>query len=250
MNLLRDFFTLLVLCVCLPSAAGSLSVGSVTVDNVGLNKRLIRLDDNGIIVDNSGMCLEVSVGIKATDMSGRRVLCIVNPLDEDGNTLADRSGEAMSVVAITIPSANYNGKLMVPMPYQWVVTDQTRALNKIKLGVSLLCIGDKNSGEFKIVDLDGSTIKVDRSNMGAKLMGDMFGGSGGGGLGSLLGGLLGGSDAESTEPCPSCEGTGVCPHCDGDGFLDPKSCRKCASDPGICRRCKGEGTITVKYDIY
>lgn len=246
MNRLRNLITFIVLSAGLFTTAATLNVGSVSIDNIGMNKRLIRLNDNGILIDNSGICVEVSVGIKAGDLTGHRVLCIVNPLDSEGNILADSNGEAMSATALTIPSVNYAGKVMLPIPYGWL-----NSLNNVKLGVSLMCLGNDEVGEMKVIDLDSNSINIDKSRVGNKLMGDMLGGSSSGGLGGILmEGLFGGSDAESTQPCPSCEGTRVCQHCDGDGFFDPKSCRKCATDPGICRRCKGEGTVTIKYDIY
>lgn len=235
--------------VAVYSNAETLKLGKVSIDNIGINKRLIRLNDNGLMLDNSGMCLEVNVGIQASGMTGKRVICSVNPLDSDGDILADQLGEAMSLGAITIPRADYTGSIMIPLPYQWVVTDGNKQLRTVNLGVSLLCVGDESLGDSKNVTLSESDINIDRSKIGDKLIGDVLG-TPDDMLGGFLGSLFDTSDVEATHDCPACDGTGICPYCDGDAFFDPSLCRKCNADPGICRRCKGEGTVTVKYDVY
>lgn len=227
-----------------------ISIGKINIDNLGMNKRMIRFSDNGIIVDKAGLCVQVNVGIKATGLAGKRLICLVAPLDKDGYMLQDNLGDAESSAAITIPNQNYSGILTVPLPYSWVITDINRKLESIKLGVSVICFGDDDLTANKEVILTESDINIDRSKLGSKLMGDMLGFSEGGAIGGLLGAFFDSSDAESTETCPVCDGTGVCQHCDGDAYIDPSICRKCHEVPGICRRCKGEGTITIKYDIY
>lgn len=239
------FAILLLMAVSATVQAATVSIGAVKIENMGMNKRMVRINDNGIFLDNTGMCVEVSVNINAKGLAGKRVICSVNPLDGEGNVLGDKLGEAVSLGAINIPTDNFTGKVVIPLPYEWVYTESNR--KGINLGVAASCFGMENVEEAKAVVLSDADIKIDRSKLANKMMGDMLGGDP---MGMLIGGLFDTSDAESTETCPSCEGTGVCPHCDGDAYLDPAECRKCASDPGICRRCKGEGTITIKYDIY
>ncbi len=226
--------------------AATISIGAVKIENMGMNKRMVRINDNGIFLDNAGMCVEVTVNVTAKGLAGKRVICSVNPLDGDGDILGDNLGEAVSLGAVSIPNDNYACKLVIPVPYTWIDMDSNRK-NGIKLGVSAACMDIEDIGEAKTVVLADSDVKIDRSKLANKMMGDMLGGDP---MGVLISGLFDTSDAESTETCPSCEGTGICPHCDGDAYFDPAACRKCASDPGICRRCKGEGTITIKYDIY
>ncbi len=226
------------------SHAASLTLGSVTVKNVGINKRLVRVNESGLIIEDSGLCLEVSVNYQSSGLTGARVICLIHPLDAQGNMLADRIGDAVTLGAVTIPSSHHNGTLVIPMPYQWVMADGENK-KSVQMGVSLLCVGNEDVGEDKIVTLSEADMQINKSSLGSKMMSDVLGSPG-----DLLGSLFGGSDAESTEPCVACDGTGVCPHCDGDAYFDPSSCRKCSADPGICRRCKGTGTITVKYDIY
>lgn len=231
-----------------------LTLDKVSVTNVGLNKRMLRMDDNGLIVDNAGMCLEVTVAFSAKGIPGRRVICELTPLDANDNYFVDSKGEVAAMEGVTIPSSDWSGKVMIPLPYTWVVTDENKKLGYVKLGVTLAMMGEEEIKDTQIVKIANDDMKLsDKKNLGNKLMGDLFGGSssGGGGLmGGLLGAMLDTSDGEITQKCPNCDGTGVCSHCDGDGFFDPQVCRKCANDPGICRRCKGEGEITVKYDVY
>ncbi len=232
--------------VSFSAAAQSLAVVDAGIYNVCMSKRMIRIMESGsIVVDNCGIGLEVTVNAKVTGMAGKRVLCVVNPLAKDGSVLGDNVGEAMSVVAFNVPTANYSQKLVVPLPYQWVVTENAKNINAVKLGVSLLCFENDMVVE-KVFDLDGSKIKIDSSKINGKLMGDMFGGMSGA---DILGGLFGGSDVTAERECLSCDGYKICPFCDGEGFFDPSFCRKCSKDPGICRRCKGEGVETVNYDI-
>lgn len=243
-------FIVAILSVAIPAVgyAASLELGRVTVKNVGINKRLIRLNDNGLVIENAGMCLEVSVDYRSSGLAGSRVICFIHPLDEQGNMLADGTGEAVTLGAVTIPSSNHGGTLVIPMPYQWVLADGQNT-KSVKMGVSLVCVGNEEVGEDKVVTLSEADIQIDKSRLGSKMMSDVLG-SPGDVMGDMLGSLFGGSDAESTQPCTACDGTGICPHCDGDAYLDPSLCRKCSADPGICRRCKGEGTITIEYDIY
>ncbi len=229
-----------------------LTLDKVAVTNVGINKRMLRLGENGLILDNAGMCLEVTVAFSAKGITGRRVICEITPLDANDNYFVDSMGEVAAMEGVTIPSSDWSGKVMIPMPYSWVVTDENKKQGYVKLGVTLAMMGEEEIKDTQIIKIANDEMKLsDKKNLGNKLMGDLFGGSSSGGLmGGLLGAMLDTSDGEITQKCPNCDGTGVCDHCDGDAFFDPQICRKCANDPGICRRCKGEGEITVKYDLY
>lgn len=225
--------------------AATLTIGRVTADNIGMNKRVVRMNDNGILLDNSGMCLEVTVNFTASGLAGERVICCVAPLSPDGYMLSDRMGDAVSLGAINVPSDNYSGKFNIVLPYTWITKGDKMNIKSLNLGVSLICPDEENVSAEKSVALTENDIHIDGRNLGGKLMTDMFGSP----L-DMLGGLFGGGDVEATHDCPACDGTGVCQHCDGDAYFSPSVCRKCSSDPGICRRCKGTGTITVQYDIY
>lgn len=236
----------------MPADAATLSIGRVSIDNVGMNKRMLRLNDYGLMVDHSGLCVEVTVNFNIEGLMGDRVVCEVAPLGANGGYLEDSKGDAAAVEGITVLSNSYSGKVVVPLPYSWVMNEGNKSRQAVRLLVTLASFGDDQIIEQKEVTLSGSDINIDGRKMGNKLMGDILGGgSGGGGLvGGLLGSLFDTSDAESTQECPSCEGCGVCPHCDGDGFFVVSACRKCQQDPGVCRRCKGEGTVTIKIDLY
>lgn len=229
--------------------AQTLEIGKVSIDNVGLGQQMIRLDENGcIFLDDTGMCMEVTVGFEAKGLAGKRVFAMVFPLDPDDKTLVDQNGEAMSIGAVNIQSSTYNGNIVVPMPYTWVITEANKERKAVKFGITL-SLYDEEFAVSKVVDLQTSDINIDRNKVGDKLMGDLFGGTGDL-MGSLIGGLFSSSDAEATITCPACDGTGLCAKCDGMGFFDPKSCRKCSRNPGICTRCKGKGTVTVEVDFY
>lgn len=250
MKSIRTLIYAVILAVAAPmvSYAASLELGRVYVKNIGLNKRLVRVNDSGIILEDSGMCLEVSVDYRSTGLAGSRVVCLIHPLDAEGNMLADRTGEAVTLGAVTIPSSTYSGTLVIPMPYQWILADKDKK-QYVSMGVSLVCMGDDEVGDDKIVTLTESEMQIDRSKMSGKMMTDVFG-SPSDIMGSVFGSIFGGSDAEATHPCTACDGTGICPYCDGDAYFDPASCRKCSSDHGICRRCNGKGTVTVELDFY
>lgn len=253
----RKFAFILILLAAVLSVSAqqpSVSIGVVKIDNIGMNKRMVRLSENGLIVDNAGMCVEVNVKVKATGLAGGRLLCQVMPTDQEGNMYEDKYGLISSSGAINIPTSNFSGDMTIPLPFAWVINDANQKMESVNLGVSLICFGDEEEDDIedsKIVHLSGADIDIDRSQLGRKLIGDALGFSDeAGAMETLLGGLFDTSDAESTQPCPVCDGTGVCQHCDGDAYVDPRVCRKCNADPGICRRCKGTGTVTIKYDIY
>lgn len=244
------------MCSLLFSVAGafaaSLAVKDVSVTDVCMNKRMVRLDGNGIFADNCGMGVVVAVDLSAEGLAGQRVLCVVQPLDDEGDELQDSEGTAMSVIAFNVAGNEENCTVTVPMPHAWVVREDTRNTRRVKFGVSAVAIGQE-IGDERIFTLDESKMKIDNKNLPEKLMSDMMGVESGGSMGmagALLGSLFDSSDASSEQECPSCEGSRICPHCDGDAYFNPSVCRKCTKDPGFCRRCKGEGTIVRKYDIY
>ncbi len=244
------FLITLVLSVINVMAEPSLTVVDANVTNVCMSKRLVRVFDNYITAEDCGMGLEVTVNLKVEGLDGMRILCIVNPLDAEGNTMNDRQGEAHSTAAFNVVGNSDNCTVTVPLPYNWLVTEETKASGKVMLGVTAMAIGQE-AGDMKIFTIDESKMNIDRSNLPNKLMGDVLGGSTGedGLLGGLMGSLFGTADATSEEECPSCEGSRICPHCDGMGYLDPTVCRKCINDPGFCRRCHGIGTITREYNF-
>lgn len=231
-------------------AEPSITIADANVTNVCMSKRLVRVFEDYITAEDCGMGLEVTVNINAEGLDGQRVLCIVNPLDANENTMNDKHGEAHSTAAFNVVGNSDNITVTVPVPYNWLVTDETKASGTIKLGVTAMAIGQETA-DMKIFTIDESKMNIDTSNLPNKLLGDVLGGSAGEGglLGGLMGSLFGGADATSEEECPSCEGSRICPYCDGLGYLDPSACRKCIKDPGFCRRCKGTGTITREYNF-
>lgn len=251
-NLIAVLLLMIIAGCSLTMEAATMQIGKVSIDNIGMNKRLLRLGDNGLMLGHSGMCVEVTVNFRLDDMAGERVVCEVAALSADGDYLQDATGDAAAVEAITALSDSYVGKVVVPLPYSWVINADSKRTETIRLKVTLATFGEDGMLEQKDVILSGSEINIDSRNLGNKLAGDLLGGgSAGGGLaGAILGSLFDTSDGETTQDCPSCEGSGICPHCDGDGFFVANYCRKCVNDPGICRRCKGEGTVTYKIDLY
>lgn len=228
-------------------SAEGIQIIDASINNVCLNKNMMRMSDRDqLFVDNTGIGMEVSIQTNIQGHAGKRFICIVNPLDEDEELLADSKGEAMNMVGFDVNTNSYSKTIVVPLPQQWL----TKCSNgKVNIEVTIVCPNEEGLGELKVFNLGQDKINIKRDQLGKKMMNDAFGGSGGL-AGMLLEGLFDTSDATSEEECPSCEGYKICPYCDGDGFFDPSLCRKCQDDPGICRRCKGEGTVTRKYDIY
>ncbi len=255
MKLLNLFAASLLALVALSGAsaeAANITIGKVSIDNMGSDKRLLRLNDKGMFVDFTTMYVDVTVNFLVEGLTGNRILCEVGMLSEDGEIMADTQGEATTMEAFTVTTDSFYGKINVPLPYMWLINEETRKNNAVRMIVRMMNLGDEECMAQKDVRLTGNEINIDKRKLAGSMMGGMLGGGSGGGglLGGILGSLLDSSDGEITEDCPSCDGTGICAYCDGLGLFDPHECRKCINDPGVCRRCKGEGTVTVKYDIY
>ena len=243
-------FTLLFLFTSFPFMAQTplLSIGEASIDNLGIGKLMYRMDSNGgLVVDEAGMCFEMSLNYTAQNMAGKRLFCVVSALDKDGNGLADRVGSCSVITAENIPGANSNGTFHFVMPQPWLINNSTKEAQAIKLLVMLSTLEDGGSQVEKEITLSGEALKLDNTNLPGKLMGDLFGDVG---VGDLIDGLFGGPSASSTQRCPACDGTRLCQSCDGEGFFEPASCRKCSNAPGICRRCKGTGEETIKVDFH
>lgn len=231
--------------LCTPAHAdASIEITGMTIDNVGMGGRLIRLNDNSIFLDDAGLHLEGAVNIKASGFQGKRIICMLEPLDADGDRQADRLGNALCLWAVNVPNAQYAGKINVSVPYGWLDLENKRQY--LSFAVTLF---DSELQELarKTVQVDAKSIKIDGMQARDKIVGDVLGESDL--VGGVLDGLFGGSTAKAESLCRACDGTGLCPDCYGDGFFSPSSCRRCSHDPGICRRCKGAKTESVEYDI-
>lgn len=230
----------------------SVEILSMRFDQMGMGGRMVRGGNEGIFLDDAGMHFEGYIKMKVNGYVGQRLVCMVEPLDKDGDRLADGKGQLMNLTAFNVKSDKFNGELNVDIPYGWLQLDQKPS----KLSYVVTIIDPESEAVAqKTVDVDPMSIKVDGDKMGSKMMGDIFGVSGsnekevaaGVMMNGLLGGLFGPSvTAEHT--CGACDGEGLCPQCYGDAFLKPSLCRRCSRDPGICRRCKGTGKETVGID--
>lgn len=233
------------------SQASSVSIGEVSIDDLGMNKLLYRLDDNGdLFIDDSSLCFEMSVNYNAKNLDGKRLFCVLSVLDNNGDELADRLGMCSVITAQNILGSNVNGTFNFVMPQGWLVNKSTKETRMIKLLATVTTFEKDGVNIEKEINLSGDALKVDNRNLPGKLMGDIFGGSESDGISDLIGGLFGGPSASSTQRCPTCDGTRLCQSCDGDGFFDPAACRKCSKAPGVCRRCKGTGEETVKVEFH
>ncbi len=223
--------------------AGTIGIVDTGIYNVCINKRVMRINDNVVAAELSGIGLEVSVDIATKNMKGQRLLCIVTPLNDDGSPCTDRYGELTSAVAIDIADNDYSDCLKVPLPGHWLPGQQGQTLTSARLKVTLKSVYDNTPAATKKYSLDQSKIRIDTQNIGRKFMSDIFSSPGmSAGIGSLF------YDQTAQMECRSCDGTMICPSCDGYGFIDPRSCRKCSRDPGICRRCKGLGQEMINID--
>jgi hypothetical protein len=229
--------------------AGTVDILGMSINNLGMGGRMIRLADGEIFLDDAGMHLEGVVKLKITGFNGQRLVCALAPLNAQGETLEDRVGVCANLTGINVASDQQTVNLAVAVPYGWMDLGNERATFSFKV---IILDSDVKTVVSKVVNVAATSINIDRDNLPNKLMGDLLGGgSGGGGLdmGSLLGGLLGGPSATSESVCGACDGTGLCPECYGDAFFDPSMCRRCSRDPGICRRCKGTKTETVNIEL-
>ena len=228
------------------NGAGTVELKKIAFNDIGMGGRMIRMSDEGIFLDDAGMCLEGTLTLKVNGFAGQRLICVLHTLDEEENTMADSHGEALSMYAFVPQGAQATCNVKVKVPYVWLSLDSKPS--RIPFGVTVLNAKQEVVSEG-IIDLDPRDVQVDGSKLPQKMMGDMFGGADGGELmGDIIGGLFGGNTARVEHVCGACDGTGLCPDCYGDAFFDPAACRRCVRDPGICRRCKGNKKETTKVD--
>lgn len=251
-HLINDLFLLISLLITVEAAAQtpSVTLGDVKVNDLGMSKLLYRAGQYGLMIEDVGLCFEMSLPYTAKNLGGDRLICYVTVDDSNGNHLSDRSGECTSIAAETLASNNDNGTFRFVMPQGWLVNSISRESRTIRLSATVLAINNEEVSVAKDFALGETDMKIDNKNLPNKLMGDIFSSSSGDMVSDMLGALFGGTTASSTEPCPSCDGERICQHCDGDGFFNPSLCRKCTAAPGVCRRCKGSGEVTLKVDIY
>lgn len=253
-KIMRLGIALLYSALCGMTAQGAqITISKPGIHNIRMSQRVLRLDKNeNLYVDDAGMSLEVSFNIGTSGLAGDRLLCFVVPTDTQGNPYADKVGKLMSMTAIDIPSASYNGTVKVQIPYNWLTAGDNLQLKSANFLIDVRSLKNEDVSTSKSINLSEAEIQYDKSKLAGSMLSDVLGGGGGSGnpVGDILSGLFGGADAEITEECPSCEGYRICPYCDGMGFFDPGVCRKCTADPGICRRCHGEGQLTRQVDIY
>ena len=233
-------------------AASPVTIKGLTLDRVAMGGRMYRMSDNGLFLDDAGMSMETTLTLSVTGMTGKRLIAIIHPLDNEGNILADDEGEAMTMVPFRVSGDGKNCRMTFRLPYGWLPIDQkNKKIEKMKFGISVL---DSKKEEIfsEVYTYDPRNFKTDSKNMPDQLMGDIFGGGGGNGpgmgLGDLIGGMFGGNTATTEQLCGACDGMGVCPQCYGDAFFDPSVCRRCSQEPGVCRRCKGQKTETTKVN--
>lgn len=223
---------------------------SMTFDAVGIGGRMVRLGDNGIFLSDAGMHFEAPLTLKATGYRGRRVVCVVMPLDNDGNSYVDGKGEVMTLIPFTPSSDKFTGTLNVEVPYAWL--DMENKPTTMKFAMGIINPETMEMEDPAVLTVDLTKMNIDREHVGEKLLGDVLGvGSTNSSdmLGGLIGSFFGGSDATARSLCSACDGMALCPVCYGDAFLDPSRCRRCSNDPGICRRCRGTGKESVDIDI-
>ena len=220
----------------LTGANAANSINSLKIDNIGMGSRMIRMGKSGIILDNAGLCLEGKVSVTVEGQRGRRLLCILQPV-QNGSFLKDRKGDVMSVLAFEPQSNSHTCSLPVEIPYSWLGIDLMSNKQTVKdftVDVMIVDLDKVDPLASKVITLTVEDIKIDRNQLPNHLLGSLFGGDS--------------VDGDFITKCSACDGTGVCSNCDGDGFLDPSICRKCAEDPGICRRCKGLGKEGTEVD--
>ena len=233
-------------------AAGTIELKSLSFNNIGMGGRLIRMGDNGILIDNAGMHLEGQLNMRVNGYMGQRLICAIAPVDAEGYSLADGNGNCIALVAFKVTSNQFTKNLPIEIPYTWIQADG----NSVNLTFDVTILNSSvEEVAHKVITLNPNDVNIDRSNIGNKMLGDVLGFGGDGGseadlMGGLIGGLLGGPSASQEYICNACDGTGLCPECYGDAFFNPSICRRCAQDPGICRRCKGAKKETVDVDIY
>lgn len=240
-HLTRFFFVLtamVMLATMHLNAQSNTVIKDMTLKDIGMGGRMMRMSENSIFLDDAGMHFEGYINMDLKKHVGKRIVCIVNPLDTNGNILYDEKGEMMNMKAFVVEQANTT--LNVDIPYMWL--NLTEKQNYFPFGITLLETVDK-AIVVEIVNVDSTKISVDRQNIGDKLASDLLGGSEG--IAEMFLGGLFGADEEIEHTCHACDGDGICSECYGAAFFDPSKCRRCAKDPGICRRCKGSGKETI-----
>lgn len=233
-------------------AESPITIKGLTLDRVAMGGRMYRMGDNGLFLDDAGMSMEATLSLTATGMTGQRLIAIINPLDAEGNILADSEGEAMTMIPFRVTGDGKLCTMTFRIPYGWLPIDQKKKkIEKMQFGITVMN-AKKEEIFAEVYSYDPRNFKTDRENMPNQLMGDLFSGGGGNGpgmgLGDLLGGMFGGNTATTEHLCGACDGMGVCPQCYGDAFFDPSVCRRCSQEPGVCRRCKGNKTETTKVN--
>lgn len=209
-------------------SAASGSVNAVKINNVGMGGHMFRLGENGLILDHTGMCMEGYIDVSADGQRGKRLVCLLEPII-DGQFMQDDIGELVGLYAFTVNSSQFRGKVKFGLPYTWFGLSMNSKVNDvkdIKMQVTLVDWANEAVIDKKVITIGKNDINIDRNSMTSNLISGFFGG---------------GVDGDVIHTCVACDGTGLCDSCYGEGYLDPKSCRKCAASPGICRRCKGEG---------
>ncbi len=242
----KAFFSLFSLWATIVSssiAGGGVELRNITLDDIGMGGRMMRISDNGnLFIDEAGICLEGHISLRVTGHNGQRLFCIVAPIAGDGELLADNYGEAMNINAFKVNSTQGN-KVRFRIPYTWLDLENKRT--QISFYVSVVNADFTEIGNGTI-SLDPHKINIDTSNMPERMLGDILGGNDRFGLGDLFLGMMGANTASIKKQCISCDGSGLCPQCDGMGFFKPSICNRCSHDPGICRRCKGAKIETTR----
>lgn len=234
-------------------AAEEVEVGDISLTDVSMGGRLVRMGNNGLILGSTGMSLKGTVGMKINGYEGRRLICMLQPLTEKDEVLEDKRGDLMNLIPFIVEGDGACA-VEVKVPYGWL--DLSKKPKTIHFGVTIL----DNKGDAlaqKVVVIETNKMKINGNVSPERMLGEMMSGdgsgsdddSGGGLLGGLLGGMFGGSSATAEHICSACDGTKLCPACEGDAFFDPDICRRCSRDPGFCRRCKGTGkeSVNVSY---
>lgn len=208
-------------------AAPSGSINNVLVHTIGMGKTLIRMGENNIFLQKSGLCFEGTISFTVKGCLGKRLICSVSPI-EDESYLADNKGTLSALYGFTPRTASYNGKVDFQMPVSWLGIDifsKNQEPRTMTIYIDIIDPATGNTIAADIVTLNNDNTKFDQNSS----------------MASTISGMFGGVSGDLINSCAACDGTGICNSCYGDAFFDPKVCRKCANHPGICRRCNGEG---------
>jgi hypothetical protein len=209
---------------------GSGKIGDINFNNVTLDNPMFRLGEAGLLLDNGGMSIEGQIGISTTGYRGRRLVCMVEPIIE-GSYMEDNIGQCTAIYAFTPTAAQFSGNLSIAIPYSWLGMDLRRNSKitepkNLQIQVTLVDWKSEKVLDTNTFDITADKMQFDGNNVPMNMLSSLFGG---------------GVDGDVVHTCTACDGTGVCNSCYGDAYLDPSTCRKCATNPGVCRRCKGKG---------